>query len=373
MEKRDVGKTDAAFIRMKKLDWYILRKFLGTFVFIMALLLGITVVIDIQEKIDAFVNNQAPVRAIVLDYMVYFLPWITSMIGPFFVLVAVIFFTSQLAERSEIIAILNSGTSFYRMLFPYFIGATILATAFYLGNNYFVPYSNEKRLQFERQYVSKPPEWARINFHRTIAPGTIIYMEGYKPTQGSAARFGLDRFQEGKLVYKIRAEKTEWIKETNRWRIYDYYIRELNESGDRIKHGTFMDTVLAFTPADISYTENIKETMTTPQLKEYINYLYQSGQPNIEYYEIEKYRRTSSAFSIYLMTIIGVSVASRKVRGGLGWHLVVGIALSALYEVTMKFSTTFSTNSSLPPLLGVWIPNFIYGAMALYLLKRAPK
>ncbi len=358
---------------MKKLDWYILKKFLGTFLFIMALLLGITVVIDMQEKIDAFVNNHAPVKAIVFDYIIYFLPWITSMIGPFFVLVAVIFFTSQLAERSEIIAILNSGTSFYRLLYPYFIGATILAVAFYLGNNYFVPISNEKRLAFEKQYVSKPPDWIRISFHRMVAPGVVIYMEGYKPTEGTATKFGLDKFSEGKLVYKFRAERAEWKKETKKWHIEHYYIREMHEYGDKITKGEFIDTAFAFTPADFSFTENQKETMTTPQLKEYIKYLYKSGQPFIEYFEIEKYRRTSSAFSIYLMTLIGVSVASRKVRGGLGWHLVLGIALSALYEVTMKFSTTFSTNSSLPPILGVWIPNFIYAGLAFYLLKRAPK
>ncbi|MBL0309123.1 MAG: LptF/LptG family permease [Bacteroidetes bacterium] len=358
---------------MKKLDWYILRKFLGTFVFIMALLLCITVVIDVQEKIDAFVTNHAPFKAIVLDYFVYFLPWITSMIGPFFVLVAVIFFTSQLAERSEIVAILNSGTSFYRLLYPYFLGATILALAFYVGNNYFVPFSNEKRLEFERKYVYKPPEWIHYNFHRTIAPGTVIYMEGYKPKDGTANKFGVDKFKDGRLVYKIRSEKVEWLKETKKWRLNKYYTREFRDNGDLITKGEFMDTTFSFTPIDFSYTENQKETMTTPQLKEYIQYLYQAGQPNIEYFEIELYRRTSSAFSIYLMTLIGVSVASRKVRGGLGWHLVIGIALSALYEMTMKFSTTFSTNSSLPPILGVWIPNFIYAAIGLYLLKRAPK
>lgn len=358
---------------MKKLDWYILKKFLGTFVFIMLLLLSITIVIDLSEKIDAFVDNHATTKVIIWDYYIYFIPFITSMIGPFFVLVAVIFFTSQLAERSEIIAILNSGTSFYRMLFPYFVGATLLAAAFYYGNHYFVPYSNFKRIAFERKYVSKPIEGLRFNFHRTIAPGTIIYIENYKPSDATGYKFSIDRFVDGKLVYKLRSEKIEWDSIRQHWRVSDYYIRELSDGGDKISTGKLLDTAFAFKPVDIKFTEKYKDVMTTPELVAYINEMKRSGQSDVEFYEVERYRRTSSSFSIYIMTLIGVSVASRKVRGGLGWHLVLGIGLSALYEIIMKFSTTFSTNSSLPPILGVWIPNLLYLGLAIYLVKKAPK
>lgn len=358
---------------MKKLDWYILKKFLGTFVFIMALLLSITIVIDLSEKIDAFVDNHATVKVIVFDYYIYFIPFITSMIGPFFVLVAVIFFTSQLAERSEIVAILNSGTSFYRMLYPYFVGATILAIAFYYGNHYFVPYSNSKRIAFEKKYVSKPIEGLRFNFHRTVEPGTIIYIENYKPSDATGYKFSIDKFKDGKLVYKLRSEKIEWDSSHQRWRISNYYIRELNAGRDKISSGALMDTSLAFKPADIKFTEMYKDVMTTPELVAHINEMKEGGQSDVEFFEVERYRRTSSSFSIYIMVLIGVSVASRKVRGGLGWHLVLGIGLSALYEIIMKFSTTFSTNSSLPPFLGVWIPNLLYMALAVYLVRTAPK
>jgi lipopolysaccharide export system permease protein len=358
---------------MKKLDWYILKKFLGTFVFIMALLLGITIVIDLSEKIDSFVEYHATASIVVTDFYVYFIPYITSLIGPFFVLVAVIFFTSQLAERSEIIAILNSGTSFNRMLFPYFIGATIIASAFYVGNHNFVPYSNKKRIEFERKYVSKLPEGMRYNFHRTIDTGTIAYFENYKPTDGSGYKFSIDKFKDGKLVYKLRSERIDWDKKTQRWKITNYVIRQLNDDRDIITKGALMDTVFSFKPDDLSFTEHLKEEMTTTELKEYIGYMKKAGEQYTEFYEVERYRRTSSAFSIYIMTLIGVSVASRKMRGGLGWHIVLGIGLSALYEVIMKFSITFSTNSSLPPVLGVWIPNLLYAALAIYLLKKAPK
>lgn len=358
---------------MKKLDWYILKKFLGTFVFIMMLLLGITIVIDLSEKIDAFVENHATPSVVISQFYIYFIPYITSLIGPFFVLVAVIFFTSQLAERSEIIAILNSGTSFYRMLLPYFVGATIIATAFYFGNHNFVPYSNKKRIQFERKYVSKPPEGMRYNFHRTIDTGTVVYFENYKPTDGSGYKFAIDRFQNGKLVYKLKAERIDWDKKKQRWHISNYMTRQLNTERDIITTGAVLDTVFPFKPSDLSFTENLKEEMTTAELKEYITYMKNAGEPYTEFYEVERFRRTSSAFSIYIMTLIGVSVASRKMRGGLGWHLVLGIGLSALYEVIMKFSITFSTNSSLPPVLGVWIPNLLYAGLAFYLLKKAPK
>ncbi|MDB5281901.1 MAG: hypothetical protein JWO06_976 [Bacteroidota bacterium] len=359
---------------MKILDWYILKKFLGTFVFIMIMLLSITIVVDLSEKIDSFVDNHAPVKAVVFDFYVYFIPYITSLIGPFFVLVTVIFFTSQLASRSEIIAILNSGTSFYRFLYPYFIGATIFAVLFYVGNNYAVPYANKKRIEFEHKYVSKPPEGMRYSFHRTVSPGTIIYMDGYKPSDATGGKFSIDKFKDGKLVYKLRSEKIEWDKKTKRWKVLNYYIREIDEvNGDKISSGTQLDTAYSFKPEDFTFTESLKEVMTSPELKDYIKYMYKSGQPDIEFYEVELYRRTSSSFSIYLMTLIGVSVASRKVRGGLGWHIVLGIGLSAVYEVIMKFSVTFSTNASLPPVLGVWIPNIIYAGLAIYLIRKAPK
>ena len=295
---------------MKKLDWYILVKFLGTFVFIMTLLLGITIVIDLSEKIDAFVENHVTAKMAVTEYFIYFIPYITSLIGPFFVLVAVIFFTSQLAERSEIIAILNSGTSFYRMLYPYFIGATVIAIAFFIGNHYFVPYSNLKRIEFERKYVSKLPEGMRYNFHRVIEPGTIVYFENYKPVDGSGYKFSIDKFKNGKLVYKLRSEKIEWNKETKKWRISNYYTRELKDGKDIITTGEVLDTAYSFKPEDFSFAEHSKDQMTTAELKQYIDYMHMAGLPNIEYYEVERFRRTSSAFSIYIMTLIGVSVAS---------------------------------------------------------------
>ncbi|MCS6934671.1 MAG: LptF/LptG family permease [Chitinophagales bacterium] len=358
---------------LKILDRYILRKFLGTFVFIMALLLMISVVVDFSEKVDDLVESKLSAWQIITGFYLHFLPFITSLIGPFFVLVACMFFTSQLAARSEIIAILNSGTSFYRMLYPYFLGATILAAAFYVGNHYLVPKSNSKRLDFEEKYIYKSRQGLRFNFHRTISPGHIIYMENYSPAQAHGYRFSIDRFEGNRLVYKLMADKIEWDSTKQKWRLTNVFIRKIKPGKDEIIRAATADSAFTYRPENFQLARHIKEEMPTPELIKYIREMYASGQQDIEFYEVERYRRSSSAISIYILTLIGVSIASRKMRGGLGWHLVLGIGLSALYEVIMKFSVTFSTNSTLPPVIGVWLPNMIFAVLALYLLKKAPK
>ncbi|MBX2902058.1 MAG: LptF/LptG family permease [Chitinophagales bacterium] len=359
---------------MKILDRYILFKYLGTFFFIISLLIGITVVIDISEKVDNLVESDATLWMIITGYYFSFIPYITALLAPFFALVAVIFFTSQLASRSEIIAILNSGTSFYRMLVPYFVGATILAVGLWYCNNELVPIANKKRLEFERTYIYKRNFAIHFNFHRCIAPGTFIYIENYNPDEANGYKFSIDKFVHDSLVFKLRSSKIEWQKDKKKWRLSNLYTRTRNKDGtETITQAASADSVFSFEPKDFKFTDNLKEEMTTSQLVDYIHYLRQQGLTGDEFFEVERYRRTSSAFSIYILTLIGVSVASRKMRGGMGWHLVLGIGLSALYEVIMKFSITFSTNSTLPPIIGVWIPNIIFAVIAAYLLRKAPK
>lgn len=359
---------------MKILDRYILLKYLGTFFFIIGLLIGITVVIDVSEKVDSLVESEATLWMIISQYYLSFIPYITALLAPFFALVSVIFFTSQLASRSEIIAILNSGTSFYRMLVPYLIGATILAVGLWYCNNELVPIANKKRLNFERQYIYKRNFSLHFNFHRRIAPGTYIYIENYDPDIASGYKFSIDRFVNDSLVFKLRSDKIEWQKDIKKWRIYNFYTRtKIGDGTEKIVKTAVADSVFSFVPSDFQFTDNLKEEMTTAQLKKYIHYLRQQGLVGDEFFEVERFRRTSSAFSIYILTLIGVSVASRKMRGGMGWHLVLGIGLSALYEIIMKFSVTFSTNSTLPPIIGVWIPNIIFAVVAIYLLRKAPK
>ncbi len=358
---------------MKKIDWYIFKKYITTFIFIMGLLVAITIVIDISEKIDSLLGANIPLNAIVFEYYLGFIPFISSLLAPFFILVAVIFFTSQLADRSEIIAILNSGTSFYRMLLPYFYGALFFAFLLYIGNHYIIPEANKKRVKFEGTYIYKVSPSAAYNFHRMVAPGEVIYMESYKPYDATAYKFSMEKFKDGAMIKKIRCDKIEWQKNTKKWRLNNYYIRTLRGEQFALEKGDIIDLALPFKPENFNFNSSTKETMTTTELVEYINTMKKAGLSNLEFYEVERYRRTSIPFSIFIMTLIGVSLASQKVRGGLGWHLVLGIGLSAMYEIIMKFSITFATNSSLPAILGVWIPNFIFGGIAFYLLKKAPK
>jgi lipopolysaccharide export system permease protein len=358
---------------VKKIDWYIFKKYLTTFVFIMVLLIAITIVIDISEKIDSLLEGGIPLKEVITDYYFGFIPYISSLLAPFFILVAVIFFTSQLAERSEIIAILNSGTSFYRFLLPYFYGALFFFFVLLIGNHFIIPEANKKRIAFEDKYLYKVSNNAAYNFHRAFPTGEFIFVESYRPYDASAYRFSLEKFNKGSMVLKLRCDRIEWIKKTKKWRLNNYYRRELVGEQFKLTKGTVLDTVLPFEPSDFTFTTNTKEMMTTPELNKYISDMYKAGQSNLEFYEVEKQRRTSIPFSIFIMTLIGVSLASRKLRGGLGGHIVLGIGLSATYEIIMKFSVTFSTNSSLPAFFGVWIPNFIFGIIAIYLLKKAPK
>lgn len=358
---------------MKKIDWYILKKFLGTFFFIMMLLILITVVIDLSEKIDNFLDGTATLKQIVFSYYLSFIPYIVAMLAPFFVLVSVIFFTSQLAERSEIIAILNSGTSFYRLLWPYFVGACVLGGLLWYSNNFLVPESNKRRLAFENKYINKFTNNMAFNYHYQISPGVFMYVENYRPADATGFRFSIDQFVNGVMTYKLRSEKIEWDKKIKKWKVFNYYIREMHPEGDVIRTGVEMDTVYPFAPENFTITTDRKDEMTTPVLADFIDKMRKAGSNDMEFYDVERYRRSSGAFSVFIMTLIGVSLASRKIRGGLGWHLVLGIGLCSLFEVIMKFSVTFSTNSTLPPVVGVWIPNIIFGFVAAYLLVKAPK
>jgi lipopolysaccharide export system permease protein len=339
----------------------------------MMLLILITIVIDISEKIDNFLDKETPLRQIVFNYYLSFIPYIVAMLAPFFVLVSVIFFTSQLADRSEIIAILNSGTTFYRFLKPYFIGAVILGSILWYANNYLVPESNKRRLAFENKYINKFVNNMSYNFHRQISPGLFMYVENYRPADAQGFKFSLDKFENGKMTFKLRSDKIEWDKKMNKWKVYNYYTRQITPTGDIIRSGAELDSLFPFRPDGFTVSSDRKDEMTTPVLADFIEKMKRAGSNDIEFYEVEMYRRTSGAFGVLIMTLIGVSLASRKLRGGLGWHLVLGIAICAVFEIIMKFSVTFSTNSTLPPMIGVWIPNIIFGFVAVYLTFKAPK
>lgn len=359
---------------IKKLDIYIIKKYLTTFVFILLSLVAIAIIIDLTEKIGTLVEKHVSAWDITTKYYLYFIPYIGSLLGPFFIFISVIFFTSHMAGKSEFVAMLSAGISFNRILYPYLITATILATIIYLGNNTYVPLSNKARLAFENSYINRKVYSVNKNAHRQIGNDTYLYVDNYSPRDSVGFKLSIENFKDGKLVYKLQAERMVWQYKTKNWRLEQYTIRTLHENGrDIITKGASKDTTFAIDPSQMFAKFMRNDEMTTDELNMKISALKKTGTEGVIYYEIEKYRRTAAAFSIFLFTIMGVSIAGRKTRGGIGFHLVMGITLCAAFEVLMKFTTTFSTNANLPAILGVWIPNFIYIFIAIFLYTRAQK
>lgn len=359
---------------MKKLDWYIISKFLGTFVFTIILFSVVAVVIDVSERIDDFLENEAPLRLIIFDYYLNFIPYIVFFLSPLFIFIAIIFFTSKLAYRSEIVAILASGVSFYRLLLvPYFISAALLVGVQLYANHFLVPNSNKTRLDFENTYIRNRYVNKDKNIHLQIDTNTYIYMESYSSRDSSGQKFTLEKINDKQLFYKLSAKKIKWNEKKQEWTLTNFSARNLDNLKENLREGKKMDTLLNFHPIDFSRRVNFKEAMNTPELTAFIDRERKKGAPLLQFYEVEKHRRTAIPFGTFILTIIGLSIASRKVRGGMGFHIFLGITISAGYILFLQVSTTFATNGNLSPMLSVWIPNIIVGIISIVLMIKAPK
>jgi lipopolysaccharide export system permease protein len=359
---------------MKLIDKYIIRKFLGTFFFSLALIILIVVVFDISEKLEDFIAKDAPLKAIIFEYYFNFIPYFVNLFSPLFTFIAVIFFTSQMASRTEIVAILSSGVSYRRLLFPYMLSATVITILSLLMNNFVIPHANKKQIAFEDQYIKNEFYNNDKNIHKQISPGTFIYMERFITTQQTGVRFSIEKFAQGKLFYKLTSESIRWDSTTSKWSINNYYIRYINGMDETLKKGVRIDTTLSFTPAEFGRKDNNVGTMNYTELNDYIISEGLKGSAT-EVYKIEKYRRFAFPFATFILTLIGVSLASRKIRGGIGMHLGLGIFISFTFIMFMQISTTFaaSGNELITPLTSVWIPNFLFSFLAWYLLSRAQK
>lgn len=358
---------------MKKIDLYIIRKFLGTFFFILMLLVVIAVVIDLSEKIDNFIRSEATWGMIFSQYYLNFIPHISALLGPFFVLVAVVFFTSQLASKSEIIAMTSGGVSFYRLMLPYFIGAFILGGILMYTNHYMVPNANKGRLSFEWEYLTTWKSYWLMNVHRKLDEDTYLYFARFTTESNTGLKMSLERIQNNELIYKLNSDKAIWNDSLQNWHIETFTVRSFEDGVEKLRFGEEMDTSFNFSPENIGLKLSSKEEMTTPVLKNHIYELREAGQNDIVFYSLELHRRTGSVFSLIILTIIGYSLASRKVRGGLGIHIVTAIVLAGLYEITSKFTTTYTTNAGLDAFWGIWIPNFIFIGIAIFFVRFAQK
>ena len=360
-------------LRLKKLDWYIIGKFLSTFFFAIMILAVISCVIDYSEKVDAFVSKKAPFWEIV-NYYKNFVPHITALLFPLFIFIATIFFTSKIAYKSEIIAILSSGVSFQRFLRPYVFGGGFLCLISLIANHWVIPVANKQRIAFEDKYINDGDfKYSGDNIHFGISKNDYVYLQNYNYGSNSGNRFTEEKISGTILKEKLMADYVTYDTIKKIWHLHNVIIRTNDTDKESIRNVPEMEMKYPFSPGDLNRTEAIKEALTTPELNRYIATEQLHGRENLNVYYVEKDRRTAQPFAGFILTLIGACIASRKIRGGSGLHLALGIVISALYIMFLQLSTTFSTKDNLNPLLAVWLPNFVFGIVAFFLYRRQLK
>lgn len=355
-------------------DRYIIKKFLGTFFFALLLIIVIAVVFDFSEKIDDFLEKDAPVKAIIFDYYFNFIPHFAVLFSSLFTFIAVIFFTSKMAYNTEIIAILASGRSFRRMIYPYLISAAIISSFSFFLSNFVIPDANLKRLEFEELYVRNHPySYDKRNVHKQVSPGVYIFMESYSNSSEMGFKFSLEKFENGKMTSKLMADFIRWDTTKMKWSLQNYYIRELKGLDEVIRKGESIDTTINLDPEEFKRRDEFVETMSLKDLNSFIRTLRTQGSDNINMFIIEKQKRMAYPISTFILTMIGVTLSSRKVRGGIGMQLGTGLGLSFTYILFMQFSAQFAISGALSPFLAAWVPNFIFIIISVVLYRLAPK
>ncbi len=356
----------------KTIDIYITKKFLGTFFYAIALILGIAIVFDFSENLDEFFSKDVTAKAIVFDYYLNFIPYFANLFSPLFTFIAVIFFTSKMAYDTEIIAILSSGVSYPRLMRPYMVSAFILALLSFLLGNYVIPPANKTMNEFRERHIRNVRVTTEYNIHRQIEPGVYIYMRSFDPGNNVGSSFTLEHFEGAKLVEKLTADNIRWDNETEKWVINNYWERYIYDTYEKLERGYRKDTTLNMKPDEFKTIRNEMETYTTPLLKKEMKLMKMRGVDTVEW-RIERHKRVAGPFSAFILTLIGVGLASRKVKGGLGFHLGLGLGLSFSYILFMQITTVFAINGITTPFVAVWIPNVIYSGIAFFVYRWAAR
>ena len=359
-----------------RIDRYIIYKFLGTYFFSIALIISITVIFDFNERIDKFTASNVPWFQIVFDYYLNFIPYFSNLFSPLFVFISVIFFTSKLADNSEIIAMMSTGMSFKRLLRPYMISATIIALTSFLLGAYVIPKGNIERVNFYNTYIHKKNITFADNVQLQVDTGVVAFISHFDNQTKTGYNFSLDKFVNKKLVSHLTARSIQYdtlADERYHWTIRGYRIRELKGMRERIVNGEKMDSLIMMEPSDFMYTKSQKETMTTPELREFIDKQKLRGASNVSTFEVEYYKRFATPFAAFILTLIGASISAQKRKGGMGLSLGIGLALSFSYILFQTISATFATNAGWPAMLAVWIPNILFMIIAFILYRKAPK
>lgn len=355
----------------KILDRYIIGKFLGTYIFAIILILAITVMFDVNEKLDAFLK--APLKATLFDYFLNFLPYFANQFSPLFTFIAVIFFTSKLADNSEIIAMLSSGMSFRRLMRPYLVSAAVIACCTYVLSAYIIPPANVKRINYTNTYVKNRRVDYGSNIQMQVKKGEIAFMARYDNTTKTGVKFSLESFDKNKKLVSRLTAQTIHYDTLHRWQVRDYMIRDFKGSIEKITRGSRLDTTIAIEPRDFLISKNDQETMSTPDLSGYITRQKARGVANIKNFEIEYHRRFAMTAAAFILTVIGMSLSSKKVKGGMGVNIGIGLVLSFSYILFMTVTSTFSVSGYTSPMVAMWIPNIIYFVIAVVLYRKASR
>lgn len=360
-----------------RIDRYIIYQFLSTYIFLIAIIIVIAVIFDVNEKIDKLTQSHAPLQKIVMDYYVNFVPYFANLFSPLFLFIAVIFFTSKLADKSEIIAMKSTGMSFRRLLRPYMFSAALIAITTYCLGAYVIPKSNVARVNFENRYIKKKTDVTSVdNVQMQVDTGVVAYITHFDNISKSGYGFSLDKFVEKKLVSHLTAQRIQYDTLSEKrfsWTIHDYKIRTLKGKREILTNGNRLDTIIVMEPKDFFYVRGQQETMTVPELNEFIGRQKLRGAAGVSTFEVEYYKRFATPFSAFILTLIGVSLSCEKRKGGMGISLGVGLALSFTYILLQTISATFATNAGLEPWIAVWIPNLLFAIIAIVLYFRTPQ
>ena len=355
---------------MNKIDRYIIKKFLGTFFYSLLLLLLVVIVIDFSEKIDDFIQNDLSFFTIISEYYLHFLPYFANLFSPLFIFISVVFFTSRLADNSEIIAIFNSGMSFKRFLRPFIIVAVFLAILSFILGSYLIPISNKYRIDFQNKYLKSKKQILRKNIHIQKTENHYYYLEGYNNKRNIGYKFSVENFANGKLINKLRANYIQWNEETKKWTLNKYEIRTFHKDRETLKVGEKTDTTLMLFPSDFIIQIHLAETMNLKELNKNIESETIKSSGKAKFYKIEKHKRIAFPFAIIILTIIAVSLSSKKKKSGIGTNMGLGLLISFSYILFFQFSSTLSINGNLEPWIAVWIPNILYVFLGILLLRK---
>lgn len=353
-------------------DKYIIKTFLGTYFFSILLIISVSIVFDVNEKIDDFLKPEVSLYEIVVHYYLNFVPYYANMFSPLFVFISVIFFTSRLADNSEIIAMLASGMSFKRLLKPYLISAAVISLLSFVLNNYVIPPGTKMRLDFENTYIkNKRTEFAE-GVQLEVKPNTILFIQSYTRSNKTGYQVALDYFDKGNLTHRLTAESAVYDT-LGKWRFVNFRDRSFSPYKEELKTGMSLDTLLGVDPEDFLITAKDVETLTSPQIRSYISKQKERGVGNVQLFEIEYHKRFASVFSAFILTFIGAVLSAKKVKNGMGINIAIGLALSFGYILFMTVTSTFAINGLLPAWVAAWLPNFIFVAIAMGLWRKAPQ